>query len=54
MFLKPDSVGIISLGGYRMGDRQYVEALQWLAYIGLRRNNIFMPVMGGSSSGRGP
>ena len=23
-----------------MGDRQSVEALQWLAYIGLTRNNI--------------
>ena len=23
-----------------MGDRQCVEALQWLAYIGLARNNI--------------
>ena len=34
MFLKPDTVGLIPRGGYRMGDRQSVEALQWLAYIG--------------------
>jgi len=38
MFLKPDSVGIIPRGGYRMGGRQSVEALQWLAYIGRTRN----------------
>jgi len=40
MFLKPDSVGIIPTGGYRIGDRQSVEALQWLAYIGRTRNNV--------------
>jgi len=40
MFLKPDSVSIIPRGGYRMGDRQFVEALQWLAYICRTRNNI--------------
>ena len=40
MFLKPDTVGIIPRAGYRMGDRQPVEALQWLAYIGRTRNNI--------------
>jgi len=40
MFLKPDTVGIIPRAGYRMGDRQSVEALQWLAYIGPTRNNI--------------
>ena len=40
MFLKPDSVGIIPSGGYRMGDRQSIEALQWLAYIGRTRENI--------------
>ena len=40
MFLKPDSVGIRPRGGYRMGDRQSVEALQWLAYIGRTRNNV--------------
>ena len=33
MFLKPDSVGINLRGGYRMGDRQSVEVLEWLAYI---------------------
>jgi len=38
MFLKPDSVGINPRGGYRMGDRQSVEALQWLAYIGRTLN----------------
>ena len=40
MFLKPDTVGIIPRRGYRMGDRQSVEALQWLAYIGRTRNNV--------------
>ena len=39
MFLKPDSLGI-PRAGYRMGDRQSVEALQWLAYIGRTRNNV--------------
>jgi len=34
MFLKPDTGSIIPRGGYRMGDRQSIEALQWLAYIG--------------------
>jgi len=43
MFLKPDSVRIIPRGGYP----QDIEALQWLAYIGRTRNNVFMPVMGG-------
>jgi hypothetical protein len=33
MFLKSDTVCIIPRGGYQMGDRQSVEALQWLAYI---------------------
>ena len=40
MFLKPDTVVIIPRGGYRMGYRQSVEALQWLAYIGQSRSNI--------------
>jgi len=40
MFLKPDSVGIIQRRGYRMGDRQSVEALQWLTYIGRTSGNI--------------
>jgi len=40
MIPKPDSVGIIPRGGHRMGDRQSVEALQWLAYIGGTRNNV--------------
>jgi len=30
MFLKPYSVGIITKGGYRMGDRQSFKALQCL------------------------
>jgi hypothetical protein len=33
MFLKPDTVGIILKAGYRMGDRQSIEGLQWLAYM---------------------
>jgi len=33
-FLKPDAVGIIPRAGYRMGDRQSIEGLQWLAYMG--------------------
>ena len=40
IFLKPDTVGIIPRGGYRLGERQSIEALQWLAYIGRRRNNV--------------
>jgi len=28
MFLKPDSVGIIPRGGYRMGDHESFETLQ--------------------------
>ena len=40
MFLKLDSVGIIPRAGYRMGDRQSVEALKWLAYIGRTGNNV--------------
>ena len=40
MFPKPESVGIIPRAGYRMGDRQSVEALQWLTYIGWTRNNV--------------
>jgi len=31
MFLKPDAVGIILRAGYRIGDRQSIEGLQWLA-----------------------
>jgi len=37
MFLKPDAVGIISRAGYRMGDRQSIEGLQWLAHMGRTR-----------------
>jgi len=33
LFLKPDTVGIIPRGGYRLGDRQSIEAFQWLAYM---------------------
>ena len=33
MFLKSGPEGVIPSEGYRMGDRQSVEALQWLAYI---------------------
>ena len=40
MFLKTDTVGIVLRAGYRMVDRQSVEALQWLVYIGRTRNNI--------------
>ena len=39
-FQKPDSVGVIPRGGYRMGDRKSVEPLQWLAYIGRTLNNV--------------
>lgn len=45
MFLKQHSVSIIPSVGYRMGDRQFVEALQWPAYIGRTCDNIVMPVM---------
>ena len=40
MFLKPDTVGIIPGGDYRLGDRQSIEAFQWLAYIGQRRDDV--------------
>ena len=40
MFLKHDTVGIIPRGGYCMGDRQSVEAIQWLAYIGQTRDDV--------------
>jgi hypothetical protein len=46
MFLKPDTVGIMPRAGYRMGDKQSIEGLKWLAYIG-RDKTLFMPVMGG-------
>jgi hypothetical protein len=29
VFLKPDTVGRIPRGGYRLGDRQSAEPLQW-------------------------
>ena len=38
--LKPDILCIIPSRGYRMRDRESIEALQWLAYIGQTRNNI--------------
>ena len=40
MFLKPDTVGIIRRGGYRIGYRQSVEAIQWLAYISQTRDDV--------------
>jgi len=46
MFLKQHSVSIIPSVGYRMGDRQFVEALQWPAYIGRSRNNFSHAVNG--------
>jgi G:T-mismatch repair DNA endonuclease (very short patch repair protein) len=41
MFLKSDTVGIIPRAGYRMGDRQTIEAFQWLAYIERTKNIIY-------------
>jgi len=40
MFLKPDAVGIIPRAGCRMGERQSIEGLQWLSYIGRTRKII--------------
>ena len=40
MFLKPDTVGLIPRSGYRLGDRQSAEALQWLVYLGRTRDDI--------------
>jgi hypothetical protein len=40
MFLKPDTVGLISRGDYHLGDRQSAEALRWLAYLGRTRDDI--------------
>jgi len=34
VFLKPDAVVIFPRAGYRIGDRQSIEGLQWLAYMG--------------------
>jgi len=50
--LKPDSIRIIPRGGYRMGYRQPVEALQWLAYISQTHNIITHAGNGGSSFGQ--
>ena len=38
--LKPDTVGIIPRGCYRLGDRHSIEAIQWLAYIGQTRDDV--------------
>jgi hypothetical protein len=38
---------IITRAGFRMGDRHSIEALQWLAYISRRRNNITHALMEG-------
>jgi len=40
MFLKPDAVGIIPRAGYHIGDRQSIEGLQSLAYMGRTRKII--------------
>jgi hypothetical protein len=40
MFLKPDAVGLIPRAGYRMVDKQSIEGLKWLAYIGRDENSI--------------
>jgi hypothetical protein len=39
MFLEPDAIGLIPRGGYRMPDRQSIEAIQWLTYIGRTRHD---------------
>ena len=38
MFLKINTVVIIPIVGYQMGDRQSVEALQLLAYIARKKS----------------
>jgi len=40
MFLKPDTAGIIPRAVYQIGDHHIVEAVQWLAYIGLTIKNV--------------
>jgi len=40
MFMKSDTVGIFPRAGYRMGEHQSIEGLQWLAYIGRTKNII--------------
>jgi hypothetical protein len=40
MLLNLDTVGIIAIAGYRMGDRQTNECLQWLEYMGRTRRII--------------
>ncbi|XP_054280097.1 uncharacterized protein LOC128998123 [Macrosteles quadrilineatus] len=37
-FLKPDTIGIIPIGGYRLADNQSAKALQWLALEEDKRN----------------
>ena len=38
-FLKLNTLGFTPRARYRMGDRQSVQVLQWLANIGRTRNN---------------
>jgi len=40
MFLKPHAVGMVPRAGYRMGDRESIEGLQWLTYMGRTRKII--------------
>ena len=53
MFLKPDAVGIFPRAGYRMGDRQSIEGLQWLAYMGRTRKIIHAGNGKGNAFARG-
>jgi hypothetical protein len=39
MFLKPET-RYYPEGGYLLGDRQSIEAIQWLAYIGQTRDDV--------------
>jgi hypothetical protein len=40
MFRKTNTISIIPRAGYRMGDRQSLEGLQWLTYMGRMRKII--------------
>jgi len=48
MLKKINTVNIIPRGCYRLWDRQSVESLQWLAYVGRKGTKLLMPVMEGN------
>jgi len=47
IFLKPDTLGIIPRAGYRIGDRQSVEALNGWRILARQGTILLKPVMEG-------